>query len=76
MARLDDDTRARIDSAPARHVIAADERLTFGAAADDFAAAQNDAIHSMRPDQRPVMAASMHSPVVPNQASMPMIAGR
>src|SRR5690606_22561680 len=78
MSRLDDGALHGVHAAPAGDRLASDQRLTLGATSDDLATPQNDhfGAHRNDPFHRPVIAASMQSRVSPNQAWIPMIAGR
>ncbi len=83
MAGLDHRAGLGMDAAPARDGVSGHQGLSLGHPAHHLAASQDDGLahvgldaHDRAPVQRPVSAASMQSWVVPNQASIPMIAGR
>ena len=71
---LDDPARGGVDAAPAGDGLGRDQGLALGVAGHYRPAVQGD--HGSLPRQRPVTAASTQSSRVPNQASMPRMAGR
>ena len=71
---LDDHAAHRVDPAPAGDRLVRDERFALGDTGHNGSAMEDDQLRP--PFQRPVSAASTHSSSVPNQASMPRIAGR
>ncbi len=74
---LDDHAAGRVDPAPAGDRLVRHEGLALDPAGDDVLPCRTRVAHQLSPPfQRPVTAAATHSSSVPNQASMPRIAGR
>src|SRR5690625_7692163 len=75
MSRLDDDAPSGIDATEAGDVLRGHERRAFDDPGHDPAPPKGPH-EANSPRQTPAMAASRHSSSVPNQPSMPRIAGR